>query len=67
MKILKHGKKNPRKFICANCECEFVADVTEYWRKDMFDTIYYQCDCPECNYTSEKSEPWEENNGQIYL
>lgn len=60
MIVLKRGKKNSRKFICANCECEFVADIHEYCRSERFGVIYYKCDCPDCTYTSEISEPWEE-------
>lgn len=63
MIIIKQGNKNPRKFICINCGCEFVADVNEYWRKEQFGVIYYECDCPDCTYTSEDSEPWEEQDG----
>lgn len=63
MQILKHGNSNPRKFICVNCGCEFVAQVSEYWRTEMFGIIDYECDCPECNYTSKTSEKWEEDNG----
>lgn len=59
MVVLKKGKKNPRKFICKNCECEFVADSHEYWSIDQFGVIYYECDCPHCTYTSQDSEPWE--------
>ena len=61
MKILKRGNEKPRKFICPNCDCEFVAGTREYWRTERFDDIYYKCDCPECNYTSDISEPWEDD------
>ena len=60
MKILKPGNQAQRKFICENCGCEFVADIDEYYRTERFGVIYYKCDCPHCNYTSESSEPWEE-------
>lgn len=62
MIVLKHGSANPRKFVCVNCGCEFVAKVHEYWRTEKFGVIGYECDCPECNYTVRTSEPWEENN-----
>ena len=62
MIILKRGKKNPRKFICRNCECEFVADTDEYYRIDKCGIFWYECDCPDCTYTAEASEPWEEND-----
>ena len=62
MIVLKKGKPNYRKFICTNCECEFVAGTHEYWRKEQFGVIYYECDCPHCTYTTQDSEPWEEEN-----
>ena len=62
MKILKHGENKKRKFICFNCGCEFVADIQEYWRNEKFGVIYYECDCPECTYTSKDSELWDEKD-----
>ena len=62
MRILKHGENKLRKFICKHCGCEFVADMREYWRRDYCGVVYYECDCPECTYTVEYSEPWEELN-----
>ena len=63
MQILKHGNSNPRKFICINCGCEFVANIKEYWRCEKFGVVYYECSCPECTYSPETSEPWDEDNG----
>lgn len=63
MKVLKHGQNIPRKFVCINCGCEFVADITEYWRSEYCGVVYYRCDCPECTYTSEKSEPYNVDGG----
>ena len=62
MQILKHGEKKLRKFVCQTCGCEFVAATHEYWRREYYGVAYYQCDCPECNETSEHSEPWEDNH-----
>ena len=67
MYILKHGVKGPRKFVCKQCKCEFVADVTEYWMMEKFGVTYYKCDCPECTYTSETSEPLEEDDDRSGL
>ena len=60
MKILKHGNLMPRKFICRDCGCEFVANISEYglypgsaWRYSA---------CPECEARTFDSEPWEEQN-----
>lgn len=64
MIVLKHGKKNPRKFVCINCGCEFVANAAEYWRSEKFGVVFYECDCPECNYTIKTSESWQEEDGQ---
>lgn len=63
MIVLKRGKKNPRKFICRNCECEFVASVDEYWRLETFGVVSYECNCPDCTYTAKDSWSWEENDG----
>ena len=62
MVILKHGGANPRKFVCINCGCEFVAKSHEYWRTEKFGVVDYECDCPDCTYTAKKSEPWEEDH-----
>ena len=60
MIVVKQGKKNPRKFTCVNCDCEFIADNTEYFRFGSFGVISYECNCPCCTYTSSTSEPMEE-------
>lgn len=50
MEILKHGDMKPRRFKCNNCNCEFVADMSEY------EEVYHNCDkyyavhCPDCKY-----------------
>lgn len=62
MKILKHGSRKPRKFICSHCDCEFVAGTKEYCRSEQFDVVYYTCYCPECDYNAAISEPWEEED-----
>jgi len=65
MKILKHGSLKPRKFTCFNCGCEFVADTTEYWTARFEDSVmFWKSDCPECGDRTEKSESWEETDGQ---
>ena len=67
MEIIKRGSSNPRKFICINCGCEFVAKANEYWRTEKFGVVGYECGCPECTYTVTKSEPWEEDNDRSGL
>lgn len=63
MKILKHGNRRPRKFTCPNCDCEFVANTTEYWVTECNGVVlWYHADCPECSCESTTSEPWEEDN-----
>ena len=61
MKILKHGNLKPRKFICHHCDCEFVADTTEYCAYECNgNPMWYFIDCPECGNKTETSEPWKE-------
>lgn len=54
MKILKEGAINrkPKKFVCDNCGCEFIADNTEYALPDymecVHDAIKAKCKCPTC-------------------
>lgn len=66
MKILKHGKSRPRKFVCCQCDCEFVADVNEYQIEEyngvMLRAISY---CPECDAITTDSEPWEDGVCQL--
>lgn len=62
MKILKHGDLKPRKFICKDCGCEFVANISEY--SLYHGTAWYYSDCPECEARTMDSEPWEEQNEQ---
>jgi hypothetical protein len=63
MKILKHGNLKSRKFVCWHCDCEFVADTTEY-RTTMSNNVVLWChaDCPECGVETTYSEPWEDKN-----
>ena len=67
MKILKHGKRNSRKFACINCGCEFVAVADEYFREETYGVVFYRCNCPECTFTPETSEPWEEEDDRSGL
>lgn len=60
MKILKPGKVEQRKFVCPDCECEFVVgeyEETVYWDGD--DCI---ATCPVCreNLLWCDGEPYEE-------
>ena len=54
MDIIKHVNGNklhdPKKFICSNCECEFIADNTEYTTRqcDYDGSEEYIINCPEC-------------------
>ena len=53
MKILKHGDLKPRKFTCANCHCEFVADQSEYGTckySQGYSPIRFIVTCPDCHY-----------------
>lgn len=63
MKILKHGNLKPMKFVCDQCNCEFVANATEY-RQYKYDgaVLWIYADCPECNTRINYGEPWEEEN-----
>lgn len=65
MKILKHGNLKPMKFICWHCDCEFVADVSEY-RTTMSNGIvlWHISYCPECNAETTDSEVWDDENEQ---
>lgn len=63
MKILKHGDLKPRKFICADCGCEFVANISEYGSyANRVKPLWWYSDCPECEARTFDSEPWEEQN-----
>lgn len=53
MEIIKQGNleriKKSKRFKCTYCECEFIADQTEYeyygsWRNMQC----YLCQCPTC-------------------
>ena len=54
MEIIRHGndrKSNDlKRFVCSNCECEFIADNTEYSKCDLeYDgSEEYIANCPEC-------------------
>lgn len=50
MRILKHGDLKPRKFICPNCGCVFVADRTEYQKNSGGGVIKCGTTCPDCEY-----------------
>ena len=65
MKILKHGNLRPRKFTCWHCDCEFVADVSEY-RTTIVNgsALWHSAFCPECDAETTDSEPWEDENEQ---
>ena len=63
MKILKHGKLEARKFICGNCECQFVADPSEYSTVSSGGVVlWYEANCPDCGIVTGRSECWEEEN-----
>jgi hypothetical protein len=39
----------PKRFICSNCGCVFIADCTEYEYAGMqYNQPYYKCLCPTC-------------------
>lgn len=65
MKILKHGNLKPRKFVCDQCGCEFVANAKEYsqYTHDGV-TLWTYSDCPECDARIHFSVPWEGENEQ---
>jgi hypothetical protein len=67
MTILKHGNPNPRRFVCSNCGCEFVAKSHEYFRTEKFGVVGYECDCPDCTDTSKMSEQWDEEHDKSGL
>ena len=53
MEIIQPGNTQiilkPKRFICANCGCVFVADCTEYEYAGMqYNQPYYKCLCPTC-------------------
>lgn len=60
MKILKHGNLKPRKFICQDCGCEFVANISEY--STYTGTAWCYSYCPECDARTFDSEVWEEQD-----
>lgn len=65
MRILKHGNLKPRKFVCWNCDCEFVADVSEYRTTTSNGvTLWHNAYCPECDSETIKSEAWEDKDEQ---
>ena len=49
MKILKHGDLHPRIFKCLYCNCEFVADMSEYKPELSECGACYYVGCPCCN------------------
>lgn len=62
MKILKPGKVERRKFVCPNCECEFVIYKSETMRYMDLETHYnYWAQCPCRDQIAwDKGEPYEE-------
>jgi hypothetical protein len=63
VKILKHGNLKPRKFICKDCGCEFVANISEYSSYPNSATGFWlYSDCPECEARTFDSEQWEEED-----
>lgn len=58
MKIIKNGDisrlRKHIEFLCVRCECQFIADDTEYEYASqmelMHDGIVVKCKCPTCGY-----------------
>lgn len=53
MEIIQPGNLQttlkPKRFICSNCGCVFIADCTEYEYAGMqYNQPYYKCLCPTC-------------------
>ena len=53
MEIITPGNLNktpkPKRFMCSNCGCVFVANCTEYVYAGMqYNQPYYKCLCPTC-------------------
>lgn len=51
MKIIKPGrtKKPDKRFICRWCDCEFMAEESEYKYYDtQYNNSIYVCKCPCC-------------------
>lgn len=53
MEIIKEGDlsliKKPKYFVCMYCNCEFIADKTEYYSWESWtDKQYYFSSCPTC-------------------
>lgn len=63
MKILKPGKIEMRKFVCSNCECEFVIYKSETIRTmDLEGGYHYWAQCPCRDQIAwDKGEPYEES------
>ena len=60
MKILKHGNLKLRKFICWRCNCEFIAEVSEYNTQMVCgEPIWHTAFCPECAAETNQSCKWE--------
>ncbi len=62
MKILKPGKVEQRKFVCPNCECEFVIYKSEAMRAMDLEAKYHywaQCPCRD-QIAWDSGEPYEE-------
>ena len=61
MEIIKPGDLSttlkPKRFMCPNCGCIFIANNTEYEYAGMqYNQPYYKCPCPTCSklvYTEE--------------
>lgn len=63
MKILKHGRRERRKFSCLVCGCEFVAEQHEYTTETASGIILWHiATCPDCCNDTKTSEPWEEED-----
>ena len=53
MKILEHGTKDTKLFVCLYCGCRFEAAQDEYWTDksvyiNSINKTYRTC-CPECH------------------
>lgn len=52
MKIIQNGNlelmDEPKRFVCAGCNCLFEAIKGEYKSGSQYNETYYYCRCPCC-------------------
>jgi len=65
IKIIKPGDdeelKGTKIFVCRKCGCIFKADKEDYRSDSWYNSFYYSCTCPYCNFEYAYEQEWKED------